>query len=56
MQQSEKPSIKRKGLAYKSVTSLHKYIKTTDINKYNILYVAFDASFLLLLPTYLFKF
>ena len=40
----------------KSVTSLHKYIKTTDINKYNILYVAFDASFLLLLPTYLSKF
>ena len=61
MQQSEKPSIQRKGLAtttpkVKSVTSLHKYIKTTDINKYNILYVAFDASFLLLLPTYLSKF
>ena len=55
MKQSDKPSIQRKELAYKN-NLLCDLISSNVMNKRNILYVAFDASFLLLLPAYLSKF
>ena len=54
MKQSDKPSIQRKELAYKN-NLLCDLIHSNVMNKCNILYVAFDASFLLLLPTYFSK-